>query len=156
MKRFAISCWLLAVGSWSVARAEGELPRNPFWPQDYEGTRYAISAVPRFKPKPPEPVETNIVKKSAIQQSPSQKTDLTEDPVWNEAVKSLHFGSTLGFCANGKSQAAVLINDRVYAVGDLVSANFTGRRFTWKIESLSTDGKIKLKRITYRKIETNP
>jgi len=148
--------------------ADEALPRNPFWPQDYESMRYPITLEPRIKPEPMPERKSPVVTTNAVllarqaasaakaEAEKKRRADPLENPVWEKAVKVLRFGSTMNYCENGRSQAAIAINDRTYAVGDLLSANFEDCRFTWRLESLSTDGKIKLKRITYRKIGTNP
>jgi len=167
MKSLLLSAWCLAMGvAPSVVRADDEiLPRNPFWPQGYEGTRYPITLEPRFKPTPEEMpvVRTNVVTRASLAAAAARAEaerkkldDPLENPVWTNAVKVLDFSASLSFTSNGQSKAAVMINNRAYAVGDLVSENCGDTRFTWRIESLSSDGKIKLKRITYRKIGTNP
>jgi len=169
MKCLVLSAWCLVLGvAPSVARADAEnLPRNPFWPQNYEGMRYPIGLEPRFKPEPEierqAPVVTTnaaILAKQAAsaaqaEEAMKKRADPLEDPVWEKAVKTLEFGATMSFSSNGVSRAAVSINDRIYSVGDLISSNHEDHRFTWRVESLSSDGKIKLKRINYRKIGTN-
>jgi len=176
MRRLMLAVWCLALGAASsTVRAQEEiLPRNPFWPQGYEGVRYPITLEPRFKPEPiaepPPVVSTNAVSNavagvvsnavsdavSARAAAKARLRDPLEDPIWTNAVKSLDFGATVSYSGGGKTLASISINDRVYDVGDLVSSNFESHRFTWRIESLSSDRKLKLKRINYRKIGTNP
>ena len=45
-----------------------------------------------------------------------------------------------------------MINGRVYSDGDLVSANFEGMRFTWRVKSLSDSGTLKLQRVRMRSL----
>jgi len=136
--------------------AREALPRNPFWPQGVSGRRYPISAEPRFRLDVQTPA-TNDVKAVGAELfgEGSSAADPTDDPIWAGATKALRFGSTLNFQTAERTQSAVTINGRIYAVGELVSVNYVGHRFTWRIESLSSDGKIRLKRITYRNIGLN-
>jgi len=170
-----VGCWLLVVGSCCVALAASAptpargqepaadeiLPRNPFWPVGYNGKRYPISAEPRLKYGHMTATGTNGVAEVSGEATGDAAyamgvgNDLTEDPIWGDAVATLRFGATLAYADNDRSQSAIAINGRIYAVGDLVSINFKGHRLTWRVENLSSEGKITLKRLTYRKIGPN-
>jgi len=159
MKRFVAraSCFallgLLATGLSTAATAE-DLPRNPFWPQGYDGKRYPISAEPRYHLSHRRGVSTNslALANSAATSAAGLFDESSNDAIWSEALATLRFGATLAFSDSDRTQAAIEINDRVYAVGDLVSTNFKGHRLTWRVESFSSEGKVALKRLTYRKI----
>ena len=48
------------------------------------------------------------------------------------------------------------INDKIYADGDLVSFNYNGYRFTWKVRELTDNNTLKLLRIRARELEEEP
>jgi len=165
MRKVLLASMLLSL--WSCP-AEDELPRNPFWPQDFEGERHPITIEPRFKPKPKElPVRkpaadrlraaapTNRVSAAQAALAAAEQKRQLEEKLWAEARRTLNFGSAFSFNSGKQSTTAVTINGRSYVVGDLVSKNVGDNRFTWSVESVSADGKLKLKRLKYRSLKTN-
>jgi len=173
VKRLTVFCILASAATWG---AEG--PRNPFWPQDYEGIRHPITTEARVKPKPKQTATAKAAAKAKARAAAQQKADQArkappdadaaaeaaakareaarraeEDRRWQAARHTLRFGGTMGF--NG-ARSAITINDRIYSPGDYISCNHGDLRFTWKIEALSNDGKITLRRIKYGTIKTEP
>jgi len=167
MKRLTLLCILFAGAAFAV---EDTLVRNPFWPQGYEGLRYPITTEPRVKPKPkPKPTQAETVRKAVkdgrTQAAAAEKAArereaarlAEEDRRWQVARSALAFGGIMSFKGpGGTRQTAVTINDRIYAPGDLVSANCGGMRFTWKVEDISSKGKIKLRRVKCGAPKTEP
>ena len=130
--------------------------RNPFWPVGYNGEREAISPEPKFTAKTEvaqqeEDVKTGLEIASAAERETAVLGG-SENRMWIAARKSLKFsGSSLRM--NGReSRQAVMINGRVYGDGDLVSVNFEGMRFTWRVKSLSESGTLKLQRVRMRSL----
>jgi len=149
----------------AVALQSDELPRDPFWPQGYEGTRYPITLEPRVKPKP-RAVAPTVARKNPTVASVRAQTDAEEkakaaaraaeeEKLWSLARKSLHFGGTMGFNSANGTNAAIAINDRIYATGDFVSCNCGDLRFTWQIDAIAPDGKIKLRRVKHISLKGN-
>jgi len=158
---------VLAVAS-QVAVAEDEPVRNPFWPQDYEGTRYPITVTPRIKLQPKEEMLSARARlaKKVLALSPEAaaakatqlavaKAKAKEDQLWKDARATLKFGAQLHFADAKRSGSAITINDRAYGVGDLISTNLGDERFTWSVEAISTEGKITLKRRQHKPLRKN-
>ena len=130
--------------------------RNPFWPVGYNGEREAISPEPKYAAKvetapQEEDVKTGLEIASAAERETAVQGG-SENRMWVAARKSLNF-SDGSLRTNGtKSRQAIMINGRVYGDGDLVSANFEGMRFTWKVKSLSESGTLKLQRVRMRSL----
>jgi len=141
-------------------------PRNPFWAQGYEGLRYPITTEPRIKPKP----KTAAPKAKTIRKAPTasdvqSRIDAEakaresakiaeENNLWQAAGKTLKLGGTMGFGSADEKKVAITINGRIYVIGDRVSCNCGEYRFTWKIESLTPEGKLKLKRVKFGAIKS--
>jgi len=145
-------CLLFFLTGVLLATAEERAPRNPFWPQGYIGKRYPISVEPRFKPEPP-PAVPEV---SSDGRPADISTVQASHRAWTEALSHLRFGSVLRLTSEGVTNSSVLINGRAYTVGDTVSGEFGEKRFFWKIESLSNDGKIMLKPLKHIQIEERP
>ena len=98
--------------------------RDPFWPVGYKAT----------------PVEES----SGVQK---KKVLLGKD--WVEAQKLV--------VINGVSKVSdgylAIINTEAKAVGELVTINYGGMRYSWRVESVTSDGKVKLKRISAEKVQ---
>ena len=130
--------------------------RNPFWPVGYNGEREAISPEPKFATKSETaPKEEDVKTGLEIASAAERETAVlggSENRMWIAARKSLKFsGNSLRI--NGReSRQAIMINGRVYSDGDLVSANFEGMRFTWRVKSLSDSGTLKLQRVRMRSL----
>ena len=73
---------------------------------------------------------------------------------WIAARKSLKIGGTaLAKQPDGSIRSSVFINGRDYIDDDLVSVNFEGNRFTWRVSGLTGGGTLKLKRVRVRPLE---
>jgi len=155
------------------------LPRNPFWPQGYDGTRYPITTEPRIKPQTApvdqlngigdkgaangegprlSAIDAEALAKRQAEEAARQAAEAArqaEDRVWGNARKALKFGATLNFSIGESDRTTVIINKRSYAAGDYVSANVGEERFTWRVESITSDGKLRLKRIKHITIQRN-
>ena len=74
---------------------------------------------------------------------------------WAAARKSLRIGGTvLARQPDGSTKSSVFINGRDYVDNDLVSVNFEGQRFTWRVTGLTGSGTLKLQRVRVRPIES--
>ena len=135
------------------------LLRNPFWPIGYEGEREEISAEMRVAPKAaPKPKDdTQAVK---AQQGSPQKVKEKEKKVtvqnWVAARKTLRIGGTV-FAKepDGSTRSSIYINGRDYVDNDLVSVNFDGFRFTWRVTGLTENGTLKLERVRAKPLENS-
>jgi len=164
MRYLFLTAFLFAL---TACPAADEAPRNPFWPIGYEGARHPISAEPRLRPEPKaEPAQTDAPARTDTGAQADEKpasepaesaasAESTEEKLWAEALKAMDFGSALNFSSAKRSGAAVTINGRCYGVGDLVSKTVGDRRFTWSVESIAPDGKLKLKRLQHRSLGKN-
>lgn len=148
-------------GLWATALAAEELPRNPFWAFDYEGIRYPITLEPRFKSQPKAaPMKRKVVERpkapNATEEERAREAArlAAEERLWTGARTNLHFGATMGFSSDKGEGHAITINDRIYTVGNFISCNCDDKRFTWKIEAITSDGKIKLSRVKYSLIKS--
>jgi len=124
--------------------------RNPFWPIGYEGQRETITAEPRVRTSAS--ADTTDDRTTSVSEDTAPANDDSSqaaDRLWIAARKSLKIGSTM---KTGDGHQAVSINDKIYADGDLVSANHNGLRFTWRVTVLTDNGTLRLKRIKYKEL----
>jgi len=147
MKRAAV----LSVLALLAALAAAAAPRNPFWRQGYEGVRHRVTLEPRQRARPV------VVEEAPVVRSSDDDGADGDERLWNRASRQLRFGSTmiLDEGTGTVARASVVINDLVYAVGDLVSVTFEKKRFTWRIDSVSTERKVRLRRLTHRAYRKN-
>ena len=133
--------------------------RNPFWPVGYAGEREAISEKPRVQIKTAAEAQSEddtrtSVTAEAIAAAEAEADDAQyQNRLWIAARKSLRIGGTMRSGAAGNGRQSVTINGNIYGDGDLVSANFDGRRFTWKVKNLTDGGTLKLQRIKFRALD---
>ena len=132
------------------------LLRNPFWPIGYEGEREEISAEPRVVVKAaPEAKDEKEETAKAQQETRQMIMERATSRNWAAARKSLRIGGTvLARQPDGSTRSSVFINGRDYVDGDLVSVNFEGQRFTWRVTGLTGSGTLKLQRVRVRPIES--
>ena len=130
------------------------LLRNPFWPIGYEGEREEISAEPRVAVKAA--AEAKEETQTARAQQETRQLDMAREASrnWIAARKSLRIGGTvLARQPDGLMRSSVFINGRDYVDNDLVSVNFEGHRFTWRVTGLTGSGTLKLQRVRVRPLE---
>lgn len=130
------------------------LLRNPFWPIGYEGEREEISAEPRVAVKAA--AEAKEETQTARAQQETRQLDMAREASrnWIAARKSLRIGGTvLARQPDGSMRSSVFINGRDYVDNDLVSVNFEGHRFTWRVTGLTGSGTLKLQRVRVRPLE---
>ena len=130
------------------------LLRNPFWPIGYEGEREEISAEPRVAVKAA--AEAKEETQTARAQQETRQLDMAREASrnWIAARKSLRIGGTvLARQPDGAMRSSVFINGRDYVDNDLVSVNFEGHRFTWRVTGLTGSGTLKLQRVRVRPLE---
>ncbi len=141
------------------------LPRNPFWPIGYEGTREKITAEMRVIPKPPEQVkaerEAELLEKKTREQMAQEaeaarveaerRARVVTPEHWQAAYKTLRIGGRVKAGADdGRTASSVMINGKVYGDGDFISITHGANRFTWRVTGL-TDGKsVRLERVHAR------
>lgn len=133
------------------------LLRNPFWPIGYEGEREEISAEMRVTAKTaPEPKNDTQPAKAqqAIRKEVKEKKATIQN--WVAARKTLRIGGTV-FAKepDGSTRSSVYINGRDYVDNDLVSVNFDGYRFTWRVTGLTENGTLKLERVRAKPLENS-
>ena len=136
--------------------------RNPFWPIGYTGDREPIVDEPRVKiaaqteEATEEDTKTSVTAE-AIAAAEAEAADNGQglDRLWIKARKALRIGGTVKIGGEDGRQA-VTINDKIYADGDLVSFNYNGYRFTWKVRELTDNNTLKLLRIRARELESEP
>jgi len=130
------------------------LLRNPFWPIGYEGEREEISAEPRVAVKAA--AEAKEETQTARAQQETRQLDMAREASrnWIAARKSLKIGGTvLARQPDGSMRSSVFINGRDYMDNDLISVNFEGHRFTWRVTGLTGSGTLKLQRVRVRPLE---
>ncbi len=146
-------------------QGEETLPRNPFWPIGYEGTREKITGEMRVIPKPPEQVkaerEAELLEKKTREQMAQEaeaarveaerRARIVTPEHWQAAYKTLRIGGRVKAGADdGRTASSVMINGKVYGDGDLISITHGANRFTWRVTGL-TDGKsVRLERVHAR------
>lgn len=89
--------------------------RDPFWPVGYVPGKQDTNKPPSNEVKP-------------VQVAP---------PRWQEATRSLKIKGVLRV-SEGKYVA--MINDRIVGAGDTMEAIFAGRRYRWKVKSVTREG----------------
>ena len=131
--------------------------RNPFWPIGYEGEREEISAEPRVAVKAaPEAKEETEETAKAQQETRQMIMERATSRNWAAARKSLRIGGTvLARQPDGSTKSSIFINGRDYVDNDLVSVNFEGHRFTWRVTGLTGTGTLKLQRVRVRPLESS-
>lgn len=133
--------------------------RNPFWPVGHAGTRESITDEPRIQVKAQaetaEDRETSVTPEAVAAAAAEEAVDETQAAarLWIAARKSLKIGATMRGSENRQS---VSINGKIYSDGDLVSVNYDGRRFTWRVKRLTENGSLKLQRIRLRDLDEVP
>ena len=129
--------------------------RNPFWPIGYEGEREEISAEPRVVVKAaPEAKDEKEETARAQQETRQMIMERATSRNWAAARKSLRIGGTVfARQPDGSTRSSVFINGRDYVDNDLVSVNFEGQRFTWRVTGLTGSGTLKLQRVRVRPLE---
>ena len=71
---------------------------------------------------------------------------------WIRARKSLRIGGMMK-SAGEKNRQSISINGHIYGDGDLISVNFEGYRFTWRVKKLTENKTLQLVRIRARELE---
>lgn len=138
-----------------IVVASALLLRNPFWPIGYEGEREAISAEPRIivkaAPEHKEEEQTAKTQQATRQKVMERATALN----WIAARKTLRIGGTvMAKEPDGSTRSSVFINGRNYVDNDLISINYEGHRFTWRVTGLTENGTLKLERVRTRPLES--
>ena len=130
--------------------------RNPFWPIGYEGEREEISAEPRVVVKAaPEAKDEKEETARAQHETRQMIMERATSRNWAAARKSLRIGGTVfARQPDGSTRSSVFINGRDYVDNDLVSVNFEGQRFTWRVTGLTGSGTLKLQRVRVRPLES--
>ena len=132
------------------------LLRNPFWPVGYEGEREEISAEARVTVKAAPDAKDEIQTAKAQQETRQMIMERSTSRNWAAARKSLRIGGTvLARQPDGTIKSSVFINGRDYVDNDLVSINFEGHRFTWRVTGLTGSGTLKLQRVRVLPLESS-
>ena len=110
----------------SVTSAPPEL-RDPFWPVGY-------------KPPPP---KSKTVKKT---DEPTKPVVVEIPPKWDEALKQVN---VKGIMKKGAGGYMAVINNQICSEKDAISTVYDGRKYTWRIDSISAKG------VSFSKLEVN-
>lgn len=127
--------------------------RNPFWPIGYDGQRQPITAEPivEIRPTVNEGEDTATAVSEATVVVSEQELSTRN---WVEARKTLRVeGRSTVTAPDGTKRHSVTINRLTYGDGDLISTNYDGRRYTWRIEGLTEGETLKLVRVRARDLE---
>lgn len=94
--------------------------RDPFWPVGYTP-----------------PKKDTGKKKAEISDQPAAPAVVERPPRWDDALRTV---SVRGIMSVGEGKYMAVVNDNVVSENDVVTINFEGRTYTWKIASISADG----------------
>jgi len=92
--------------------------RDPFWPVGYE---------------PEKPVDVEIVKQQSL-----------ADRNWNEAMKQVAIQGV----SSVSGEYYAIINTETKRVGESVSVEYGGMRYTWRVDGIAPPGSVKLRRVS--------
>jgi len=127
--------------------------RNPFWPTDFEYTEkdlQPITTVPMvdINARPTESEDKAGVTGAAVA-ALARNTRVVSPRNWSEAAKKLHFRGKTSVVdvMTGVKRTAFFINGNTYGVGDLISVNHEGRRFTWRIRQRADTKTLRLEQV---------
>lgn len=94
--------------------------RDPFWPVGYTP-----------------PKKDTGKKKTEVTEQPAALPVVERPPRWDDALRTV---SVKGIMSVGGGKYMAVVNDNVVCENDVVTINFEGRTYTWKIASISADG----------------
>ena len=138
----------------SAALIAALLLRNPFWPIGYEGEREEISAEARVTVKAVQETKEEDQTARAEQETRQRAMEQATSRNWIAARRTLRIGGTVfAKQPDGSTRSSVFINGRDYVDNDLISINYEGRRFTWRVTGLTDNGTLKLERVRARPLE---
>ncbi len=138
----------------SAALIAALLLRNPFWPIGYEGEREEISAEARVTVKAVQETKEEAQTARAEQETRPRAMEQATSRNWIAARRTLRIGGTVfAKQPDGSTRSSVFINGRDYVDNDLISINYEGRRFTWRVTGLTDNGTLKLERVRARPLE---
>jgi len=92
--------------------------RDPFWPVGYE---------------PEKPVDAEVEKQQSL-----------ADRNWSEAMKQI----VVQGVSSVSGEYYAIINTETKRVGELVSVEYGGVRYTWRVENIAPPGSVKLRRVS--------
>lgn len=92
--------------------------RDPFWPVGFEPTKK---------------VNVEVIKQQSL-----------ADKNWNEAMKQVSIQGV----SSSSGEYYAIINAEARRVGESVSVEFGGMRYTWKIDRIAPPGSVKLRRVS--------
>jgi hypothetical protein len=126
----------------STTSASGIRPpdkRDPFLPVGY---------IPRaYRPKPKDLSEDAPYEPAG----PEEPAD-TSRPRWKDAMKQI---SIRGIMKLGSEYVAT-VNGQVVKKGDLVALIYEGNRYRWRVRTIAGNGKVRLKPLDFKKVESMP
>ncbi|MBO7720996.1 MAG: hypothetical protein J6T01_01165 [Kiritimatiellae bacterium] len=113
--------------------------RNPFWPVEFdyeENDLQPITTVPMVDVTARVSEDEERAAATAGAAAAIARTSKTISlKSWSDATKALHFKgkTTVVEVMTGKKRTAFFINGNTYGIGDFISVNHDGHRFTWRI-----------------------
>ncbi len=97
--------------------------RDPFWPVGYV-------------PEKPQDKE-DVARRKML-------TGTNGNNGWNEAMKKVVIN---GVSSRGGNEYVAVINSKIKTVGESVSVEYGGSRYTWQVERIAPPGSVKLRRL---------
>ena len=132
--------------------------RNPFWPVGYRGTPEPIDDEPHIRVavenllSSDEDTKTSASVEALAAAARDANGSQEMERRWIRARKSLRIGGMMK-SAGEKNRQSISINGFIYGDGDLISVNFDGYRFTWRVKKLTENKTLQLVRIRVRELE---
>ena len=133
--------------------------RNPFWPIGHDGVKETISAEPKIviaaDSDETAAADTATAPANAHDAAPTAApaAHAVSSSDWAKARRTLRIsGTTTVTDRQGGKRYSVIINGLTYGNGDLISINYNGRRFTWRVQGLKEGGTVKLVRLRAKEL----
>ena len=132
--------------------------RNPFWPVDFdydEKDLQAITTVPIVDVTQATAEDEERTAATACAAAALAMSSRVISPrTWSDATKLLRFKgkTTVVDVMTGKKRTAFFINGNTYGIGDFISVNHEGHRFTWRLRQRTDLDTLMLEQIRVVKI----
>ena len=135
--------------------------RNPFWPVDFDYDEKDLQAITT------EPIvdvtqmtnedEEKTAATAGVAAALAKSSRVISPRTWSDATKLLHFKgkTTVVDVMTGKKRTAFFINGNTYGIGDFISVNYEGHRFTWRLRQRTDLETLMLEQIRVVKIPDN-
>lgn len=124
--------------------------RNPFWPDGYKGKAEAILDEPKIAVKAQdeaqseEDAKTSVNAETIAAAEEAADEQAETDRRWIAARGKLKIGGTM---KTEDGRQSVTINGNIYRDGDVVILDVGESRFYWRVQGLTGNGTLKLRRL---------